>query len=144
MTNSEYQLTDALALMLSSDVPFHWFKLGSWYDCGTFSYLLKTNRLLLEKNNRFPKELMKDTVIIPPVNISSSANIRNSIIGPFVSINTDCDIEKSIIENSIIGNNSTLYGCILTDSLIGDKASFFGRLNKLNLGNDSQIKYVDE
>lgn len=49
-TKGEYQLTDALQLMLDSGEKMTTFQVEKWYDCGSMENLLKTNRSLLEQD----------------------------------------------------------------------------------------------
>ena len=45
----EYQLTDALQLMIEQGEPMGCFKVDDWLDCGNPETLLSTNRLLLDR-----------------------------------------------------------------------------------------------
>ena len=81
------------------------------------------------------------TIIIDPVNIDKSARIRNSIIGPNVSIGHNAIIENSILRESIIGPDSEIKNSVLHDSLIGNEASLRGLSQSLNLGDSTEINY---
>ena len=48
-TKGEYQLTDALQLMLERGALMKPFMIDGWYDCGKPETLLSTNRILLSK-----------------------------------------------------------------------------------------------
>ena len=65
--------------------------------------------------------------------------IRYSIIGPYVSIDKGTTLEKSVVENSIIGANVRLRHSLLSGSIVSNNASFTGQMYKLNIGDSSQV-----
>ncbi|HMM61924.1 MAG TPA: nucleotidyltransferase, partial [Candidatus Rifleibacterium sp.] len=78
-------------------------------------------------------------VIIPPVSIHPSAEVRHSVIGPYVSIAKNCKIHDSIIRNSVVNPYSILRNTMLDESLIGDAVELTGQLQRLNIGDNSVI-----
>jgi len=86
----------------------------------------------------------ENTIIIPPVYIDPTAQISNSIIGPFVSIGDSAVIKYSILKDSIIGPHSYLENAILHHSLIGNDASFQGVQQSLNIGDSTEINFGNE
>jgi glucose-1-phosphate thymidylyltransferase len=79
MTKDEYQLTDALQLMIDKGVKFKTFEITGWYDCGKPETLLETNRHLLSKIEGTKK--LRSSVVIPPVFVSRTATVKDSILG---------------------------------------------------------------
>jgi len=144
-TKNEYQLTDALQLMIDKGVKFKTFEIKGWYDCGKPETLLETNRHLLSqiRPSRDSKEVsqLKDSVIIPPIFVSQSAQVKNSILGPYVSVADKAVIQNSIIRNSIISEQAEVNNCLLDSSLIGNHAEVNGIFHKLNVGDSSEIGY---
>jgi len=140
-TKNEYQLTDALQLMLENGEKMTTFTVDGWYDCGTYDALLHTNRSLLDKNGKMNYS-MEGNIIVPPVSIAESAKIENSIIGPYVSIADNATITKSIIEDAIIEEQATIRNALIKESIIGGNAIFEGQFNRLNIGDYSRIMYV--
>lgn len=139
-TRGEYQLTDALQLMLEKGVKFTTFPVEGWYDCGKPETLLSTNQFLLDQN---PSNIKNDNaIIIPPCYIDEKAVIERSVIGPYASIAEGAVVKDSIIKNSIISNGAKVTKSLLEDSIIGNEAELSGHFHKLNIGNSSQIKYV--
>jgi len=106
-TNNEYQITDALQIMVKQGEDFGVFPTPNYYDVGVPEAILYSNRKLLIPNH---KEFSASK-IIEPVFIGENCNIENSIIGPYVTIMNNCKIYNSKIEDSII----------LEDSDIADK-----------------------
>jgi glucose-1-phosphate thymidylyltransferase len=136
-TRGEYQLTDALQLMINKDEVFEICYVDGWFDCGKPETLLSTNEYLLERNH-VPIEL-EDSIVIPPVFISDSAVITNSIIGPYATISDGAIITNSIIKDSIISFNAVVKNSLLRKSIIGSDAEVKGTFSKLNVGDSSQI-----
>ncbi len=103
-TNNEYQITDALQLMVKQGENFSVFPTPNYYDVGVPEALLYSNRKLLISNHKeFPT-----SKIIEPVFIGDNCIIDNSIIGPYVTIMNNCDIYNSKIEDSIILHDSNI------------------------------------
>ena len=138
-TREEYQLTDALQLMLDKGEIFTTFPVEGWYDCGKPETLLSTNRFLLE-SYPIQKNLSTNTVVITPSYISEKATVENSIIGPYTSIADGAIVKDSIIKNSIISYESKVINTLLIESIIGNEAEVIGKFIKYNVGNSSTIE----
>lgn len=136
-TRGEYQLTDALQLMINKGEKFEICYVDGWFDCGKPETLLSTNEYLLKKNH-IPIEL-EDSIVIPPVFISDSAVVTNSIIGPYATISDGAIITNSIIKHSIISFNAVVKNSLLKKSIIGSDAEVKGTFTQLNVGDSSQI-----
>jgi glucose-1-phosphate thymidylyltransferase len=116
-TRGEYQLTDALQLMINQGAKFSTFNIEGWYDCGKPETLLETNQHLLQKTKL--KRKIPGSVLIPPVYVSPTSKIIDSVVGPFVSVADDAVIRNSIIRNSIVGEEAEINFCLLESSLVG-------------------------
>ncbi|NMB80733.1 MAG: NTP transferase domain-containing protein [Ignavibacteria bacterium] len=138
-TKNEFQLTDALQLMIEKGETITTFPVEGWYDCGKPETLLSTNKYLLTKSgtNRTPEGV----VINHPVFISEKANVKNSVIGPFTTIAANSVVTNSIIVNSIISPGANVDKVLLESSIIGSDAVIKGNYNKLNTGDSSEIEY---
>ena len=80
-------------------------------------------------------------VIIPPVNIHPSAVIEESVIGPYVTIGSDCKITHSIIRNSIIDAEALIEDTTMDQSLVGKEAIVRGRYRQFNVGDSALVGY---
>ncbi|MCX7918654.1 MAG: sugar phosphate nucleotidyltransferase [bacterium] len=138
-TKGEYQLTDALQMMIERDEKIKTFLIDGWYDCGKPETLLETNRYILEQIHH--EVSVEGSIIIPPVFIADTVTIENSIIGPYVSIADNSFISNSVIKNSIINKNAVVKNILLAESVVGDKASVNGKFNKLNVGDSSEVDF---
>lgn len=119
-TKGEYQLTDAMQLMLEAGQPFGTFEIDGWFDCGTADTLLDTNRILLKAQSGGRAGRATDSTTFQPVHIAETAKVSGSDIGPFVSIGDNCTIANCIIRNSIIYEGVSLSDVTVRDSIIGN------------------------
>jgi glucose-1-phosphate thymidylyltransferase len=137
-TRGEYQLSDALEVMVKSGIKIKTFPVEYWLDCGTPEALIATNRYLLQTTHYFkPRERV---VIIPPVCIEDSVSIEESVIGPFVSIGEDAEIRNSIIRDSIINQRAYVENCLLESSILSESAIIRARAHHVNLGAFSEME----
>jgi glucose-1-phosphate thymidylyltransferase len=139
MTKGEYQISDALQIMIDRGVEFRPYRIDRWYDCGKVETLLETNRILLEEMKLNGSR--DGSIVIPPCYIDSGSTIVSSIIGPYVSVAKACEIRNSIIENSILNEGSSIENVILEGSVVGAYAEVAGRKGSLNVSDYSQIDY---
>jgi len=139
----EFYLADAINIMLEDGLNMRVQRVEVWEDCGKPDALLQTNRYLLEHGRDNSTEAGKqDTVvIIPPVYIDPSAVVEQSVIGPHVSIGSDCTIKRSILQETIVDSESTVSNTVLEQSLIGREARVIGNSQSLNVGDSSEIHF---
>ena len=133
----EFQLTDALQLMVEQGANLSTFPVGGWFDCGTQEAMLETNRDLLQ-DAPAPTHC-ENTVVVPPVHIDPTAKVRDSVVGPYVSIGAGASVQHTIVRNAIIGEQAEVKAALIEDSLIGFQALLKGRWNHLNIGDMSEI-----
>jgi len=141
IARNELSLTDALECMIQSGTKFKFFKVQNWFDCGKKETLLLSNATLLKKFGGKVPELDKyeNTIIIPPVSIGEGCDIKNSVIGPNVTIGDNTLLNYTIVKDSIIGSFSKLYDVVLDDSLIGSDTGIKGETRSLNIGDNTDI-----
>lgn len=137
----EYSITDALDCMIKAGAQFKSFKVESWFDCGKKETLLESNATMLKKfgGNIDGEKHEGNNVYIHPVSVGVGCDIRNSIIGPNVSIGDNTTIDYSIIKNSIIGSYSNLFDIVLDESVIGSDTGIRGETRRLNIGDNTNI-----
>ncbi|MBK8489786.1 MAG: NTP transferase domain-containing protein [Saprospirales bacterium] len=142
-TDGEYPLTDGLMRMLERGIPFSTVKVDNWFDCGRKEILLETNALLLDKEGYASSDLPEfdNTIIIHPVSIGEQCQIKNSIIGPHVTIGDHAVIESAIVKNSIIGNYASIKEAVLQASVIGNDTAITGLRQSLNIGDNTEIDF---
>ena len=140
-TQHELSLTDALECMIQSGAKIKSFKVQNWFDCGKKETLLQSNATLLKKfgGKVLDQEKFENTIIIPPVSIGEGCDIKNSVIGPNVTIGDSTVLNYTIVKDSIIGSFSKLYDVVLDDSLIGNDTGIKGETRSLNIGDNTDI-----
>lgn len=140
LTHGEFTITDALDCMIQKGVQFEAFKVDNWFDAGNKETLLRSNATLLRKyRSTADAAQYENTVIIPPVSIASGCVLKNSIVGPNVTLGENTLIDQSIVRNSIVGAYSNLFDIVLEDSLIGSDSSLKGETRSLNIGDNASI-----
>jgi glucose-1-phosphate thymidylyltransferase len=124
-TKGEYQLTDALQVLLEWNEPMVVEKIQTCYDCGTRETLLDTNRHLLSRLAA-PVAEYPESVIILPVFIHPDAEIIRSKIGPYVSVGQGVTVEESLLQDMIIDENSVVRRSNLSKRIIGENSELTG------------------
>ena len=138
--NGEFSLTDGICRMIKEDdALIKALYVEKWFDLGKRDILLETNAEMLEKYATDVNEEFENTIVIPPVSISKGVSIKNSIIGPYVSIGENSEINYCIVKNSIIGNYTHLNDVSLNQSIIGSDAIIKGHNQSLNIGDNTEI-----
>jgi len=141
-TAGEFQLTDALQMMLKQGEEMRTFLVEGWYDCGKPETLLETNRRLLAVCSKLSPEVKKHNIVLEPVYIAESAKVDSSVIGPYVSIAEGSVVQRAVIRNTIINENAVVKNILLDESLVGQGALVNGRMNRLNVGDSSQLDFT--
>ncbi len=136
-TRGEYQLTDAMQLMLKNGEPFGILDIDGWYDCGKPETLLETNRELLDRNGGSGSPQLENSVVIDPCFFGEGTVIRNSVVGPWFSGGDSVFIEDARITNTIAGTGSDIRRIVLTESVTGERSKVHGSLSKTYIGDDS-------
>lgn len=139
----EYQLTSALENMKQKGLRFRAATIDEWLDCGNKGNIIDTNRRILaikhQHDNAISAEAhVESSVVIPPCYIGPGTTVRNSVIGPFVSVGDNSQIENSVIKNSVIQSHTHIAGALLADSMIGNHVEYRGGSSDVSLGDYSK------
>lgn len=141
----EYFLVDAINLMLARGARMRTEKVDVWLDTGTVPALLETNRYLLQRNhgNCRPRNL-SEVEIIEPVFIHETADICDSVIGPYVSIGERCKLRQARVVESILEAGAQVESVFLRSSVLGRDSQVRGRSAEdapleLNIGDNSTV-----
>ena len=141
----EYQLTDAMDLLLKEGSVFRTASVTEWLDCGTIEALRDTTRFILDKEFGSADEPgrsveFRNSILVPPVFIGEGASISHSVVGPYASVERGAHIERSIVSDSIVFADATVTDVVLRDSLIGQSAVVAPRTRSVNIGDHSTIE----
>lgn len=142
-TRGEYQLTDALQLMIDEGAPFYSGQIRGWLDCGKPDAMLETNRLLLSRNAPEKRRTYPGTTVIEPCYIADDVEITNSIVGPNVSLHEGCKVLGVMLRDSVVAANCYLENASLERSLLGESVTVRRFHGSLNLGDHSEINPED-
>jgi glucose-1-phosphate thymidylyltransferase len=137
-TKGEYQLTDALQMMIERGEKLRTFPVEGWYDCGKPETLLSTNKSLLEKSSN--GRAIEGVVIDGPVYVSPTAKLSNCVIGPYATVGDYSEISEAVVRDSIIGEHAKVSKVLLDRSIIGNDSVVEGGFKRMNVGDSSEIQ----
>jgi len=141
----EYQLTNALENMKNKGTKFIPGKVTEWLDCGNKEATVHTNQRVLEYDKgkahlRAASAKIENSVIIEPCFIGDNVVLKNSVVGPHVSLGANTKVSDTIIKNSIVQQNSKINHTNLENSMIGSYVEVNGIAADLNLGDHTISK----
>lgn len=131
---NELEVADALQLLIEEKSKIIYEIITDfWKDTGTPKDIIEANRIVLESmSESFKGEKESDVIIKGKVIVGEGTIIKKGvkITGPVI-IGKNCLIEnKAIIsENTSIGDNSHISGCIVSNSIIMASCTIDGELN---------------
>lgn len=116
-TKGEFQLTDALERMIQGGCKFRTAPVQKWLDCGLVETLLSTNAHILKRNaEEVPS--FDGSEIIGPCHIGKNVVIKNSKVGPNVSVGDNCVIENAEVCNAILWDGVKVASQKVADTVI--------------------------
>ncbi|MBS1589219.1 MAG: nucleotidyltransferase [Bacteroidetes bacterium] len=138
----EYQITDAMDHMLKKGVKFYTDQVAEWLDCGNKDATVYTNSRILSIKQQSEQLIhatakTENAVIIAPCFLGENVVIRNSVVGPNVSLEAGVVVEDSRITNSIVQAHSTIKNARFDNSLIGKHVVYVHQAEDLSLGDFS-------
>jgi glucose-1-phosphate thymidylyltransferase len=136
-TKGEFQLTDAMQILVSNGEAIGTFPVEGWYDCGKTETLLETNRILLDK--RAPSTAIPGSVIHGPVLVAPGASIQNCVLGPHVSVAAGARLKNAVLRDTIVNENATVEDILLEGSVVGENAIVTGGFRRVNVGDSSEV-----
>jgi glucose-1-phosphate thymidylyltransferase len=119
-TKNEFQVTDALQHMIELGEKFMAYPIKNWFDCGNPESLLATNQYLLHnKADGANTKVYPDSIINAPCYLGNECVIKESEVGPYVTVERKAAIRNSQVANSIIHSHSVIENAILDNCIIG-------------------------
>jgi len=143
--NNEYQLTNVLESLKQQGAQFIPGRVDAWMDCGKKDPTVDTNTQVLGYEYAKGTNLVSSSVrmenseIIQPCYIGENVVLKNSKIGPFVSLGANSTVENSSIKNSLIQTNTSIKNANLNQAMIGNFAAFNGDYTSVSIGDYSEI-----
>ena len=139
----EYWLTDAMERMKTQGAKFYKGEVIEWLDCGNKDATVYTNQRILEFIKDEPlvskRAVLENSVVVPPCFIDDDVVIKNSVVGPYVSVGKGTVIENSVIQNSIVQTKTNLKNKLIGNSMIGNSVKLEGRLEDLSVGDNNTL-----
>ena len=140
----EFWLTDAMENMKKKGSKFYKGEVIEWLDCGNKDATVYTNQRVLEfiKNEKLvsDKAVIENSLVVHPCYIEDDVVLKNSIVGPYVSISKGTMIENSVVKNSIIQSKTILKNKLIENSMIGNNTKLEGRMEDLSVGDYNSLK----
>jgi len=141
----EYQLTNALENMKQKGLKFVPGTVNEWMDCGNKNVTVETNSKVLELLEKDGINLTSDDVtlenstIIQPCFIGENVVLKNTTVGPFVSLGENSVVENSTIKNSLIQSNVKITNANLDNAMIGHHAKYNGKYTSVSIGDYTEL-----
>lgn len=140
--DQEYQFTPALQHAVSSGLAFTTYQMEhEILDIGRPRSFLLGNKFFLDSVTcTLDFYTIENTHVIQPSFIGKHVTIKNSIVGPYVSIGDNVEITNCIITNAVIGDGSSLVKVISSDSIVGEGCQLEDIIkDKMTVGDRSVI-----
>lgn len=141
----EYQLTNALENMKQKGHKFVPGKVNEWMDCGNKNVTVATNSKVLELafkegQNMVSKDVSQENAtIIEPCYIGKNVVLKNTTIGPYVSLGENSVVENSTIKNSLIQSNVKITNADLDNAMIGHHSKYDGKFTSVSIGDYTEL-----
>ncbi len=144
--DGEYQLTTALIAMNKAGVRFTIQEVAEWLDCGNKAATLHTNQRFLtfmagNQDLVANTAQLHNSLLIPPVYLGEQVVVRNTVLGPYVSVGDHTQIEDARIQNSIIQAHSTVAYATLNNSMLGNHVHLIGKSSEMSIGDYTTITH---
>ena len=142
----EFQLTNALENMKQKGAEFYPGKVDEWLDCGNKDATVFTCERVLDHNKNTnlidSSAQISDSNIIQPCFIESGVIIKNSTVGPNVSVGKNTIIVNTKITSTIVQANTEISNAILKNSMIGNYVLYNGPniQQEVSVGDYCEIK----
>lgn len=117
-TKNEFQLTDALEMMIQKGCSFRTAPVSKWLDCGLAETLLETNAHVLNRNDNSAQVNVEGVKVIAPCYIGKNVKLTNCTVGPNVAVGDGCVIENSTLSDVVVWDNVKVCGKELKNVIV--------------------------
>ena len=147
MNGGEYQINDGIKRMMAEGKVFKTGSVDEWMDCGNKAITIETNQRMLgflksdgDEQLVASSAKLVNSNIIEPCFVGENVVLKNTTIGPFVSVGNGTVIENSTIENSLIQTNSEIKNAKLNNAMIGNNVKYNGEFTSISIGDYSILE----
>ncbi len=143
--SGEFQLTEVLESLKQQGAKFIPGKVDVWMDCGKKDPTVDTNKTILGIEQERGNNLVSDSVvlenseIIQPCFIGENVVLKNTTVGPHVSIGENSLVENATVKNSLIQSNVTITNATLDNAMIGNHAKYNGNYTSVSIGDYTEL-----
>ena len=142
----EYQINDGIKRMMEKGMKFVPGKVDEWMDCGNKNVTVETNQRMLAFLEKEGENMIADSVtqenanIVEPCFIGENVVLKNTTIGPYVSVGANTVVENSTIKNSLIQSHSRIINANLDNAMIGNHVIYNGNFETISIGDYSVLE----
>ncbi|MCK0161158.1 sugar phosphate nucleotidyltransferase [Allomuricauda sp. F6463D] len=142
----EYQINDGIKRMMEKGMKFVPGKVDEWMDCGNKNVTVETNQRMLGFLDKEGEQMIAKTVkqenanIVEPCFIGENVELKNTTVGPYVSVGANTVIENSTVKNSLIQTNSKISNANLDNAMIGNHVVYNGNFETISIGDYSVLE----
>jgi glucose-1-phosphate thymidylyltransferase len=147
MNGGEYQINDGIKRMMADGKVFKTGSVDDWMDCGNKAITIETNQRMLgflkadgEEQLVANSVKLENSKIIQPCFVGENVVLKNTTIGPFVSVGNNTIIENSIVKNSLIQTHTSIKNANLDNAMIGNHVKFDGNFTSISIGDYSILE----
>ena len=147
MNGGEYQINDGIKRMMADGKVFKTGTVNEWMDCGNKAITIETNQRMLgflkadgEEQLVATSVKLENSNIIEPCFIGENVLLKNSTVGPYVSIGHDSVVENATIKNSLIQTNTTIKNANLDNAMVGNHVKYDGKYTSISIGDYSVLE----
>jgi len=142
----EYQINDGIKRMMEKGMKFVPGKVDEWMDCGNKNVTVETNQRMLGFLEKEGEQMVANSVkqenanIIEPCFIGENVVLKNTTVGPYVSVGSNTVLENSTVKNSLIQSNSKISNANLDNAMIGNYVVYNGNFETISIGDYSVLE----
>ncbi|KJD34142.1 nucleotidyltransferase [Tamlana nanhaiensis] len=147
MNGGEYQINDGIKRMMAEGKIFKTGTVDEWMDCGNKAITVETNGKMLGFLQTDAQETLvnasvtlENSKIIEPCFIGENVVLKDTTVGPNVSIGKGCVIENSTIKNSLIQTETSIKNANLDHAMIGNHVTYDGNFTSISIGDYSVLE----
>ncbi|WP_298340648.1 sugar phosphate nucleotidyltransferase [uncultured Algibacter sp.] len=147
MNGGEYQINDGIKRMMAEGKIFKTGTVDEWMDCGNKAITIETNQRMLgflktdgEEQLVASSAKLENANIIEPCFVGENVVLKNTTIGPFVSVGNGTVIENATIKNSLIQTNTSIKNANLDNAMIGNNVKYNGEFTSISIGDYSVLE----
>ncbi len=146
INGGEYQINDGIKRMMDKGMKFVPGKVDEWMDCGNKNVTVETNQRMLDFLEKDGEDLIANSIktenanIVEPCFIGENVILKNTTVGPYVSIGDNTVLENSTVKNSLIQSKSKISNANLDNAMIGNHVVFDGNFEAISIGDYSVLE----